>query len=67
MHPAPGFVFGSRVCAVFRGGYPVEGTVEAVVPHPAGDIAVVTVSRDAGLYRQGDVLTVPVAALEAVA
>jgi hypothetical protein len=67
MHPAPGFVFGSRVCAVFRGGYPVEGTLEAVIPHPDGDFAVVRVTADAGLYRAGDIITPRAAQLEVAA
>jgi hypothetical protein len=58
--------FGSQVSAVFLGGYPVTGTVKAFVPHPDGDIAVIRVSCDIGLYRQGDVIPVPLARLSEV-
>ena len=52
-------------------GYPVPGVVKNFVnvhcdggPVPAANVLV---SADTGLYRQGDVITVPVAELEAVA
>ena len=61
------FCFGDQVSVVLGGGYPVTGTLEAVTPNPDGDFAVVIVSADAGLYRQGDVITVPVAERQAVA
>ena len=61
------FCFGDQVSVVLGGGYAVTGTLEAVTPNPDADFAVVIVSADAGLYRQGDVITVPVAELQAVA
>jgi hypothetical protein len=61
-HPDPPagsehLTFDDQVSVVFGGGYPVTGALKAVTPHPDGDFAVVIVSADAGLYRQGDVIT----------
>lgn len=63
--------FGARVSTVRLGGYPVTGTVEALLSArwrgEYTDVAIVRVTEDAGLYRQGDVITVPAAELEPVA
>ena len=63
--------FGAKVSTVRLGGYPVTGTVEALLSARWNgeftDVAAVRVTADAGLYRQGDVITVPVAELQAVA
>ena len=70
MNRTPAFYFGSKVSTVRLGGYPVTGTVEAFLSArwqgEYTDVAIVRVTEDAGLYRQGDLITVPVTELEAV-
>lgn len=67
------FCTGDEVIVTLRGGYPIPGVIKNFVSgwslYRAGRVmgANVLVTRDAGLYRTGDVIPVPVDALEAVA
>jgi hypothetical protein len=68
------FFPGDQVTVTLRGGYPIPGVIKsftydipALVRGECGDAANVIVTADIGLYAAGDLITVPVTELSAVA